>query len=540
MHRSSRSKTSSTPPRTVGIVSLGCAKNLVDSEIMLGVLGRTGWAVTSYPKQADVLIINTCAFIDVAQQESVDTILELTQWREEHRPDQAIIVAGCLTQRYKERLLPLLPEVDLFLGLDEVPEIDRWVEEARKIRNRRLQHRRLLQRTFSSSGLSRRETLPESVLEPPPAIHVHPRSRYIPDASAPRLLLTPPHYAYVKIAEGCNHPCSFCVIPQIRGPYRSRPIEDIVQEVQTLVARGVKEINLISQDCTYYGRDFLRTGSQKGRKSSPDTGEISLARLLEVLDQLEGDFWIRVLYTHPAHWTDDLIEVFARCSKLVPYVDLPLQHIHPLMLERMRRQTSPEQIRELLQKLRQRIPHLTLRTTFIVGFPGETEAMFAELIQFVEEQRFDRVGVFAYSEEEGTLAARMEGQVPPKIRRLRQRELLRRQRRISAERNQRMIGQTIWVLTEGPVEPTVWKRQVQMFRREQPQRDRRRPWIQVDPSSVTVSRSTADAPEVDGRVYLLDKLPPGQFVPVKILGASDYDLVGVLLKSGFPPAESKR
>ncbi|MBM3862152.1 MAG: 30S ribosomal protein S12 methylthiotransferase RimO, partial [Verrucomicrobia bacterium] len=331
----------------VGLISLGCAKNLVDSEVMLGALARDGMALTTELPDAEVVIVNTCGFIGPAKQESIDAILRANELRRTGRC-RALIMAGCLPQRYPKELMVELPEVDAFIGLNEVPRITEIVRAILAKSGARLYH----------SG---------------PA-------KYVLDASAPRLRLTPGHYAYVKIAEGCNHPCSFCSIPRIRGRHRSRPPTDVLAEVRGLVADGVKEINLISQDTTFYGKDI----------------GASLPALLRELQTIPGDFWVRLLYTHPAHWSDELIAAIAECDKVCRYVDVPLQHINDAMLAAMRRQTDGRFIRNLLTRIRAALPGVAIRTTFIVGFPGETERQFAELLEFIREAKFARLGVFAY------------------------------------------------------------------------------------------------------------------------------------------------
>jgi len=534
-------------PRRVGLVSLGCAKNLVDAEVMLGTLLRDGFEITNDPTRADALIINTCSFIDAAQEESVDAILESAEFREAHRRGQALIVSGCLPQRFRAQLRDLLPEVDAFMGVDEVPRVSEIVQEAlahratrlagaaaRQGRGRAALRKELLQlhETGSGNGGGAAGERRGAAVAPAPVL-VQARPRYIPDYETPRFRLTPSHYAYVKIAEGCNHPCSFCIIPQMRGSHRSRPMEDILQEVRALLEQGVREVNLISQDSTYYGLDLRprRAGAiaapdrfrRAVQELPPDTP--TLARLLEALDALPGDFWIRVLYTHPAHWTDELIRTFARCRKVARYVDMPLQHIHDLMLERMRRETTRAYIEGLLQRIREGIPGVTLRTTFIVGFPGETEACFEALLEFMERVRFDRAGVFLYSREEGTRAARMAQQVPAEVKARRRDRAMALQRRISRERNEAMVGRRLRVLVEGhlqgngaaPAEIRSWEQGLVRDGAEDGRRLGRGRW--------SVARSEADAPEVDGRVFVRGRLPLGEFVTVEVVGATDYDLI---------------
>src|SRR5213595_1806638 len=370
----------------IGMISLGCAKNLVDAEIMLGSVLQHGMEITSRAEEADVLVVNTCAFIDSAKEESIEAILEAHQQRGlNKRPDQKLIVSGCMSQRFAKELRQEMPEVDAFIGLDEVKEVGAVVE--RVLANG---HGDL---AFADS-----------------------RPTYIPDYDTPRFRLTPAHFAYVKIAEGCNHPCSFCVIPQMRGNHRSRFPNSVLTEIRALVREGVREINLISQDTTYYGMDLWP--SKAGPRQPIDSARgPTLAVLLREIQEIEGEFWVRLLYTHPAHWSDELIETIRQLpDKVARYIDIPLQHIDDAMLGRMRRETSRSHIENLIHKLRAGIPGVTLRTTFIVGFPGETEAEFARLLDFIRRTRFERLGIFQSSQEAGSRAAKMPGQTPAKIK----------------------------------------------------------------------------------------------------------------------------
>jgi ribosomal protein S12 methylthiotransferase len=412
------------------MISLGCAKNLVDAEIMLGSLVKDGVEITNDAASADVVIVNTCSFIDAAQEESVDAILESSAVREAQNRGQGLIVSGCLPQRFREELPKLLPEVDAFMGIDQVARVNEIVREAITHRTARLAQEATAPRRERKQKVMTRlaavdKALPADDHKPLPAVfEVTGRPVYIPDYATPRFRLTPNHFAYVKIAEGCNHPCSFCIIPRMRGSHRSRQQLDIVQEVRELVRQGVKEINLISQDSTYYGLDLRPTRS--GSIAAPDkfaaaakalpANATTLCTLLRALNEIEGDFWIRLLYTHPAHWTDELIQTMADCRKVVRYVDMPLQHIHQTMLERMRRETTQQYIVDLIRRIRAGIPGIALRTTFIVGFPGETEEYFESLLQFIRESRFERLGVFTYSHEDGTRASTMASQVPDKVK----------------------------------------------------------------------------------------------------------------------------
>ncbi len=445
----------SRPPK-VGMISLGCAKNLVDAEIMLGSARAGGFEVTSDAGEADVLVVNTCGFIDSAKKESIDAILAARQ-----RPEQRLIVSGCLAQRYRRELARELTEVDAFVGLDEVAsagEIFHRVLSAQQAKD--------------------------------PLILISERSRYIPDFDTARFRLTPSHLAYVKIAEGCNHPCSFCVIPQMRGRHRSRTVDSVVAEVQNLVTEGVKEVNLISQDTTYFGMDLWpeKAGSRQPVDSRRGP---TLIRLLDELAGIEGEFWIRLLYTHPAHWSDELIAAIARNPKVARYVDMPLQHIHADMLGAMRRETSRAHIEDLIDRLRVGIPGLAIRTTFIVGFPGETEEHFSGLLDFIEVTRFERLGIFCYSQEEGSRAAKMADQVPAKIKDRRYRQAMQVQQRIAAELAAAQKGKTVRVLVDQP----------------------------------RIARSEHDAPEVDCRVILKRSAPVGEFVDVLITGSQVYDVL---------------
>jgi ribosomal protein S12 methylthiotransferase len=442
------------PPK-VGMISLGCAKNLVDAEIMLGGAALKGFEVTADADDADVIVVNTCGFIDSAKQESIDAILEARR-----HPDQKLVVSGCLAQRYREELARELPEVDAFIGLDQIATAGEIFHEV----------------------LARKNPVPFSVISP--------RSQYIPDYDTPRFRLTPPHSTYVKIAEGCNHPCSFCVIPQMRGRHRSRTIDSVAKEVRGLVAEGVKEINLISQDTTYFGMDLWE--EKAGPRQPVDSGRgPTLVRLLDELAEIEGEFWVRLLYTHPAHWSDELIAAIARNPKVVRYVDMPLQHIHSDMLATMRRETSREHIEGLIERLRVGIPGLAIRTTFIVGFPGETEEHFSSLMEFIERVRFERLGIFRYSREEGSRAGKMENQIPDKVKSRRYREAMKLQQRIAGELAAAQKGKMLRVLVEQP----------------------------------RIARSEYDAPEVDCRVILSRNAPVGEFISVRALGAQTYDLL---------------
>ena len=443
---------------TFGLISLGCAKNQVDSEIMIGVMEEAGFVRTE-PERAQVLIINTCGFIDPAKQEAIDTIFSAVRAREngEAPADQKILVAGCLSQRYASDLAVSMPEADCFIGVDKIGEV---AEIASACLN----------------GTAER-------------IYTTKVSRLMPDYGMPRTLISPPHYVYIKIAEGCNHACAYFAIPRIRGAHRSRPMANVVKEARRWVEQGVKEINLIAQDTTYYGMDKWKGGADKTSGVDSSRGD-SLAGLLRELNAIPGDFWIRVLYTHPAHWSRELIDAFAQCDKVVKYVDIPLQHIADHILDEQRRKTDGDYIRRLIRDLRAAVPGIGLRTTFISGLPGETEEDHAELRDFVREFRFERAGVFAYSKEEGTLAAKMKPQVHHATKKRRANELSMIMAGIADEIGQDCIGQTIRVLVDAP----------------------------------GIARGPWDAPDVDGSIHVDPALPVGEFADVEITDAIAYEL----------------
>ncbi len=553
----------------VGLISLGCAKNLVDAEIMLGALLKDGVEITNDPAQADAVIVNTCSFIDAAQEESVDAILESAEVRAAKNRGQSLIVSGCLPQRFRDELPKLLPEVDAFMGIDQVAQVADIVRQAVARRaDRTGKHSTFnIQRPTSKGKITGRfaeleKSCPVSkhekeesirgtkksgktktVVEPArlsstlnspssPLLAVTQRPTFIPDFGTPRFRLTPKHFAYVKIAEGCNHPCSFCIIPRMRGSHRSRQQADIVAEAKALIADGVKELNLISQDSTYYGLDFRPNHSRAisspekfsaaARSLSADA--TTICTLLRELNSLKGDFWIRLLYTHPAHWTDELIRTIADCPKVARYVDIPLQHIHENMLERMRRETSQQYIVDLLRKIRAGVPGIVLRTTFIVGFPGETEASFNTLLDFIRETKFERLGVFAYSKEDGTRAGAMTGQIPDKVKQQRRKLAMAAQHKIARQVSESFVGRTLKVLIEGKAD----EKQLQQANISSWEHGLLRERESRHLSPVTrhffAARGEADAPDIDGRVYVRGKLPIGEFAQVKIVGHTDYDL----------------
>lgn len=448
-----------TTKQKFSIVSLGCARNLVDSEVMAGLLQKNNYEIVAEPNDADIVMVNTCGFIGAAKEESIDTIVEMGRLKESGRLKK-IVVAGCLSQRYPTELAAELAEVDLFIGTGEVPRIAEILRE----------HEATRQRQYVG--------LPS----------------YIYDHATPRTRSTPSHTAFVKVSEGCDHKCAFCIIPQLRGPHRSRSIESVVTETQQLAQAGVKEINLIAQDLTAFGRD---------RKDGT-----TLYHLLREMAQVDDIEWIRLLYSYPNFLDTELLDLIANSGKICKYVDIPFQHISPRLLQRMRRGKSGSAVRQAVEKLRQAIPGLTLRTSMIVGFPGETDEDFAELLDFVEAAEFDRLGVFKYSEEEGTSAAKLDGKVSEEEKEDRWQEVMDIQAAVSRKKNQDLIGTIQRVMIDG---------------------------IDSDSGQLT-GRTEAHAPEVDGVVYIEDfeskPVTPanaGDMLDVKITGASDYDLIGETL-----------
>jgi ribosomal protein S12 methylthiotransferase len=449
--------------KTVGLIGLGCAKNRVDGEVMLGLLQQAGYEVAANPEQADTIIIHTCGFIGAAKEESIDTILEAAEWRKQGK---RLVVTGCLVQRYAQELRQDLPEVDAFMG---TADLHRIVEVCDTV-------------TAVPPAPTRRQTSRRKPVEPKVWLGDPP---YLYEADTPRLLSTPSHYAYVKVAEGCSYRCAFCSIPSMRGDQRSRSIESIVQEAHHLAARGVKELILISQNTTAYGRDLY--------------GKPCLPALLRALAKVDGIEWLRFLYAYPADVRDDVIAAIAEEPKVCKYLEMPLQHCDARVLKAMNRGGSRAELEQLITKLRHRIPGLTLRTTFIVGFPGETAAEFRELESFVEWARFERMGAFTYSQEEGTPAGVMPSQIVTRIKEHRRHRLMERQRDISWVYNQTLIGHHLRVLVDGfSDEEQMWE-----------------------------GRYEGQAPEIDGVVYMQSAhLTSGTFVQVEVTEATEYDLIG--------------
>lgn len=436
-----------------GFVSLGCAKNLVDTEVMLGLLRQAGIEIIDRPEEAEILIVNTCSFISSAKEESIDTILQMAEYKKTGKC-RSLIMAGCLGQRYPQELLAELPEVDAILGTGAWHRINEAVDATLK------DGRRVV---FADAD------------------------KTLYDEMTPRVTTTPFYSAYVKIAEGCDNCCSYCVIPLVRGGFRSRRMDSIVSEVERLVSGGVKEINLIAQDTTSYGKDHSDEGPQ-------------LTALLRRLVAIEGLQWIRLLYCYPSHFNEELIELIATEEKICKYIDLPLQHINDSVLAAMNRRDNRAKVESLLRRLRERISGLALRTTFIVGFPGETDEQFKELADFVAAQRFDRVGIFTYSQEEGTPAGEMQEQIPEEVKQERYHQLMALQSKISEELNCSLEEQVMDVLIES-----------------------------IDQEkNLAMGRSYREAPEVDGMIYVENagNIKSGDLVKVRILQGFTYDVVG--------------
>lgn len=449
--------------KKIGFISLGCPKNLVDSEVMMGQLKQAGYEITSDETEADTLVVNTCGFIDAAKKESVGAILEAARLKSEGKC-QRLVVAGCLVERYRDELRAEIPEVDAFIGTNQVSEIA-------AVADPRVNARQL------------------------PIIPVgNQTATYLYDESTPRMLATPSHSAYVKIAEGCDRPCAFCFIPQMRGHFRSRRFGSVVAEARALVEQGVKELILIAQDSSRYGEDL---GMEDG-----------LAHLLRELSRLDGVEWVRVMYAYPTHVSDLFLDVMASEPKAAKYIDLPLQHASQKILKLMKRGGNRASLERLVNRMRERVPGVAVRTTFITGFPGETQEDFEELLTFVRNVEFDRVGVFAYSDEEGTAAFELPDKVEPKIAAHRRAALMKEQRKISRRRNRARLGETVRVLFEGPSKETdlLWQ-----------------------------GRAESQAPDIDGCVLINDAPEgcapsPGDFVNVYLTEAHDYDLLGHIVE----------
>ena len=436
----------------ISLVSLGCPKNLVDAEVMLGHLPQERFEIIAEDELADIIVVNTCSFIQDAKEESIETILEVADYKQTGRC-RMLIVSGCLPQRYQQELAEQLPEVDLFMGTSDAPRI---VE--------------LIERQLGLSEATTEIGIPD----------------YLYDHSTPRLNSSPFYTSYVKIADGCSNHCSYCIIPQLRGVLRSRSVESVVHEVEALAEKGVREINLIAQDITAYGADRA-----DGAAIEP---------LLRELVKIEKIDWIRLLYAYPDGINDELIDLIASEDKICNYLDIPLQHIDDQILKQMNRRLDTAGVHDLLQRLRQRIPDLTLRTSFIVGFPGESAEQFQQLLEFVEAGHFERVGVFSYSREEGTSAAKLSGQIPARTKQSRLNRLMKAQARVSLDHNRKRIGQIEKVLVEGFSEET---------------------------DLLLKGRSAGQAPDVDGCCLITDgQADVGQIVNLRITDASEYELIG--------------
>ena len=476
----------------IGFVSLGCPKNLVDSEVMIGLVQQAGHEVTPDAESADVLVVNTCAFIDSAKQESVDAILEMAELKRTGRC-QRLVVTGCLAERYRDDLRAQIGEIDAVLGTGEVPAIVGAISSAEPARPAAVPITLYRKGPGSTSSESRIPN-PKSRLglaQGPASTKARPGARspsYLYDADTPRTLITPGHFAYVKVAEGCDYTCSFCIIPTLRGAYRSRSVESIVTEAHRLADRGVRELILISQDTTYFGVDRGERGA--------------LARLLRQLNQVEGIEWIRLLYLYPTTIRNDVLDAMADCEKVCRYVDLPLQHASAAVLKRMKRPGTGSSYRRLLDRIRTRIPDVALRTTLIVGFPGETPADFDELRAFVADVQFDHLGVFTYSHEDGTTAFALKDNVPASVKATRRNALMALQKRLVQKAQRRRVGQQVRVLVDGPA---------------------------PDHGLVVRGRLASQAPDIDSCVYLTDIDPndyrPGQLLEGVVVGARQYDLV---------------
>jgi len=467
----------------IGLISLGCPKNLVDGEVMLGLASQAGHEITADASSADVIVVNTCAFIDRAKEESVDAILEMAQLKRDHG-GKRLVVTGCLAERYRDELKAEIPEIDAVLGTGEVPDIVNAIEQSSK---------GSMSSKGSASSVAAPLTLFRSIADLPPRTPgtsqtLRTPPTYLYDASTPRVTTTPRHYAYVKIAEGCDYTCAFCIIPTLRGAYRSRSEDSVVAEAEALAARGVRELLLISQDTTFFGIDRGERGA--------------LGRLLRRLNTVAGLSWIRLLYLYPTTITDDVLDAMADSEHVCNYIDLPLQHASNDVLKRMRRPGTRKTYDALLDRIRRRVPEVTLRTTFIVGFPGETDRDVEELADFVSDVGFHHVGVFTYSHEEGTRAFGMRDDVPGRVKVLRRARIMELQQSIVERRRQTEVGTTVRVMVDGP---------------------------SADSPLVWTARLEGQAPDIDSVVVLTEcdpsTLTPGALMDARIVGATGYDLV---------------
>ena len=480
----------------IGFLSLGCPKNLVDGEVMLGIARDAGHEITADAGDADVLVVNTCAFIDSAKQESVDAILEMAALKRDGKCSR-LVVTGCLAERYRTDLQKEIPEIDAVLGTGEVPDILTALGAggpALGSSNGGAVPLKFFSKSASVVPAPNAQRPAPNANDPAPGAE-RPAPDYLYDADTPRLLTTPKHFAYVKVAEGCDYTCAFCIIPTLRGSYRSRTADSIVREAQALAERGVRELLLISQDTTFYGIDRGERGG--------------LARLLRELNAIDGLEWIRLLYLYPTTITDDVLAAMAECEKVCRYIDLPLQHASASVLKRMRRPGNRATYERLLTRIRDRVPGVTLRTTLIVGFPGETDQDFEELSGFVTDIEFDHVGVFTYSHEEGTRAFEMPDDVPASVKRRRRSALMSRQKRIVRRAQKRRIGAEVRVMVDGP---------------------------SPEHELAIQGRLEGQAPDIDPVVYLTDCDPAairegGNLIHARIIGAKDYDLIATPVAS---------
>lgn len=439
--------------KSICFISLGCPKNQVDSEVMLGGLVEEGYVLTDDPARAEIIIVNTCAFIEDARTEAVDTILEVAEHKKSGTCTM-LVVAGCLPERYRDELAESMPEVDIFIGVNEIANLPQLIRE-----HKGEQH-------LAVGG-----------------------PHYLYDDLAPRVLTGRNHAAYIKIAEGCFHACSFCIIPRIRGSFRSRPMKSIIAEAEQLIKGGVKELNLIAQDTTAFGKDLK--------------GDTTIAMLMDRVADLPGEKWVRLLYAYPHNFPDDLIDIMRDRSDIVRYLDLPIQHVSKRILESMRREGDAHELRKLIERVRYQLPDVVLRTSVIVGYPGETDREFEELLDFVCEIKFEHLGAFLYSPEEGTSAAKLQPQIPRPIAESRRDEIMCVQQEISRDKNQRKVGKVEYVLVDGPSEET---------------------------EHLLVARHAGQAPDVDGVVYINEgSAAPGKFALVEITDAHEYDLIGRVL-----------
>ncbi len=460
--------------KKICLVSLGCPKNLVDAEMMLGFLQKDGFSFSTNPAESEVIVVNTCGFVEDSKKESIDQLLQMAEYKETGNC-KVLVATGCLSQRYSETLSHDLPEVDAFVGLGEFDRLSSILREQFAHSEKRVYVNENFERDPLKKNLSDFTT----------------HRQILPDPDLPRILATPRHYTYVKVSEGCSHRCSFCIIPHIRGDLKSRSIASIAREVQSLSEQGVKEFNLIAQDLNEFGKD-LRDGS-------------NLTELFTALEKVPGDFWVRPLYMYPLEFSDSLIQIMRDSKHLVKYADMPLQHINDRVMRSMKRGSPSRYVRQVLEKLKTAMPEIAIRTTFIVGYPGETDAEFQELYDFVKDTEFNHVGVFQYSQEEGTSAALLPDQLADEVKQERFDRLMSLQQKISLKKNQALVGKTLEVLCEKPAD---------------------------DKPGHLQGRLSIQAPDIDGLTYLkiAHQIPAsGDFVQAKIIEAQEYDLIAEIV-----------